>query len=71
MRWWALRCQAEKLRHHGRALLTVHPTLPPDPKTKSLVEEACGPCVRLSPVCPSSWRTAQSILETEAEDVKW
>ena len=70
MRWWALRCQTEK---HGRAQGSpiVPPTLPPDPKTKAWLRKHVDPVFGFPQFVRFSWRTAQSILESEAEDVTW
>lgn len=49
----------------------VHPTTPLDPKTKAWLRKHVEPIFGFPQFVRFSWRTAQSILEKEAEVVTW
>lgn len=46
-------------------------SLPPDPKTKAWLRRHVEPVFGFPQLVRFSWRTAQAILETEAENVTW
>ena len=53
------------------AVTIAHPTPSLDPKTKAWLRKHVEPVFGFPQFVRFSWRTAQSILEKEAEDVIW
>ncbi|KAF6095031.1 hypothetical protein HJG60_012037 [Phyllostomus discolor] len=69
MRWYGLRWQSEELGRYG--CHHCPPAPPLDPKTKAWLRKHVEPVFGFPQFVRFSWRTAQSILEKEAEDVMW